>query len=296
VVFNLSDLPIPTSVSQIYLFDWSYAVYPQSEVWHRMDVKSFLIRKSKLFFFKKYIHYPEIIVAQTETTKRRLKNMYGLTNINVVPNAVSLENMSGDNFRDFGLPENKTKFLYLTYYYPHKNIEIFLDLARTFRQRSDPYCIITTISSSQHKKAKKFLKAISDEGLEDYIINIGPVDMKDVPSLYRQTDALLMPTLLESFSGTYVESMFHGKTILTSDYDFSRDVCKNAAFYFNPLQSKSILETIDFACSNKDIRIKRIQEGNKNLEYLLTWEEAFQEFMRIIEESITYPKVQINYD
>ena len=31
-----------------------------------------------------------------------------------------------------------------------------------------------------------------------------------------------MPTLLESFSGTYVESMYFEKPILTSDLDFAK--------------------------------------------------------------------------
>ena len=51
---------------------------------------------------------------------------------------------------------------------------------------------------------------------------------------------MILPTLLESFSATYIEAMFHGKTILTSDLDFARDVCGEAAFYFDPLNPQSI--------------------------------------------------------
>jgi glycosyltransferase involved in cell wall biosynthesis len=284
LVLNLSDLPIPTSTPQIYLFDWPYAVYPQSEVWNRMDFKSLMVRKAKLFFFKRYLYFPEIVIAQSETMKKRLKEIYNLRQMRVVPNAVSLENMNGGEFYDFDLPENKTKFLYLTYYYPHKNIEIFLDLARKFKKRNDPYCIVTTISATQHKCAAHFLEAVRSEELGEYIVNVGPVDMANVPSLYQQTDALLMPTLLESFSGTYVEAMYHGKMIFTSDYDFAKDVCQDAAFYFDPLNFESILNTIDFAYSNGNIRLEKINEGYTNLEFLLTWEDAFEKIMMISDE------------
>jgi len=66
-----------------------------------------------------------------------------------------------------------------------------------------------------------------------------------VPSLYAQSDALLMPTLLESFSGTYVEAMFHKIVILTSKLDFAEDVCGESAFYFDPTSPEDILASIE---------------------------------------------------
>ena len=98
-----------------------------------------------------------------------------------------------------------------------------------------------TLASEQHFKAARILQTLKKERLDEVVINVGPVRMSNVPSLYNQCDGLLMPTLLESFSGTYVEAMYHRKTILTSRLDFAEDVCGAAAFYFNPLDENSIL-------------------------------------------------------
>lgn len=285
VIFNLADIPIPSNIPQAFLFDWSYAAYPDSTVWETMDFKSSLIRKSKLYFFKKYLHYPKIVIAQTETMKKRLESIYDLKNIEVVPNAVSLENMDDGEAFDFALLDG-IKLLYLTYYYPHKNLEIFIPLAQEIKRRKLDFKLITTVEASQHIGAEKFLEDIKKFDLDDIIINIGSVDMKNVPSLYKQCDGLLMPTLLESFSGTYVEAMFHQIPIFTSDFDFASAVCENAAFYFEPFEEKSILESINYAFENDKIRKEKVDAGQQVLNKLLNWEQAFTKYQSIIEKTL----------
>jgi len=216
LILNLGDIVIPSSLPQVYNFDWPYAVYPESIVWNRLDFPSYVERKAKLFLFKRYLRNATIVIAQSGTMKRRLEQLHGLSNIQIVPNAVSLENLSGGRARDFHLPKAKRKLLYLTHYYSHKNLEVLLPLAHRIKARGLPYCLVTTVSATQHRQARAFLDAVRQQGLDTEIINIGPVPMEEVPSLYAQSDALLMPTLLESFSGTYVEAMFHKIVILTS--------------------------------------------------------------------------------
>lgn len=282
IVFNLGDVVIPTPIKQLYLFDWPYAVYPESIAWSRMDIRSAITRKIKLAFFKKYIHCASIVVAQSKTMQDRLMAIYHLNNVSIVPNAVSLENMSGGIPFDFNFPPNRLKLLYLTYYYPHKNIEVFLPLARKIKEFQLPYCIIVTIEADQHPKAKQFLDSVATYALSDVIINIGPVSMSHVPSLYAQSDALLMPTLLESFSGTYVEAMFHGKPILTSHYDFAIDVCGESTFYFDPLNYESILTAIQLMEKDDNLRKQRIEEGKNQLKKLLTWPQAFKQYNELM--------------
>lgn len=282
IVFNLADLPVAGKVPQVFLFDWAYAVYPESIVWKMMDFKSLIVRRMKLYYFKKYLKYVTAIIAQTETIKRRLENFYSLKNVTVVSNAVSIENLSGGENFDFKLPGG-VKLLYLTYYYPNKNIEIFIPLAKEIKKRGLNYKIIVTIDPSQHVKAKMFLDIIKSESLNDVVINVGPVKMENVPSIYDQCDGLLMPTLLESFSGTYVEAMYHKLPILTSDMDFARDLCKNSAVYFDPFDVNSILGSIKTVFENDEIKFEKIEEGSKILNQLPDWNQVFSKYNKVLE-------------
>lgn len=286
LIFNLGDVPIPSDIPQVYLFDCPYRVYPDSVVWDRMDTKSRLASGVRSLVFKRWIRHATAVIAQTETMKGLLTSLYGLAGITVIPNAVSLENMAGGEPFYFDLPKDKTKLLYLTCYYPHKNLEVFLPLAKRIKEMALPYCLVVTLDATQHSKAVEFLNSIRSKELEDVIINVGPVPMANVPSLYAQCDALLMPTLLESFSGTYVEAMYHRKTILTSDFDFARDVCGDAAYYFDPLDPESILSAITLAFEEDRDRESRIEKGRIKLDGLLSWEQAFDKYQAVLEDVI----------
>ena len=283
LLFNLADIPVRTKIKQVFLFDWSYAVYPNSVAWGMMGYKDFIIRKTKLFYFKTYLKYIDEIIAQTDTMKKRLSELYHFKHISVVPNAVSLENMVGGEDKDFALPDG-IKLLYLTHYYPHKNLEIFLPLAQEIKKRKANYKIITTIAAEQHSSAKKFLADITELDVADVIHNIGPVDMKHVPSLYQQSDGLLMPTLLESFSGTYVEAMFHKIPIFTSDLDFAEGVCKNGAEYFNPMDAHSILNTLENIYQNKNKKNTLLAKATHVLNQLPNWNQAFAMYNDILDK------------
>ena len=283
VVFNIADLIIPTDIPQLYLFDWPYAVYPDSKIWREMDFRSYLSRKVKLLFFKKNMKRATKIVAQTKTAKSRLESIYGLKNIGLIPNAICLDNLNTGSKNFFKLPSGK-KFLYLSYYYPHKNFEIFIPLAKEIKKQGKDYKIIITIEASQHKRAHLFLKEVKKYSLEDVIYNVGLVDMVNVSSLYSQCDALLMPTLLESYSLSFLEAMYHKKIILTSNLDFAHDVCGESAIYFDPLSASSIIDALNFACENSEVKENKIREGTKILKNRDTWEQTFDRCESLMEE------------
>lgn len=286
VVFNFSDIPIKTKIKQIFLFDWAYAVYPESQVWGIMDLKSKLIRNSKLFLFKAYSSYVDTFICQTKTIKYRLFSIYGFENIVIIPNGVSQENTDGDRFKNFNLP-NEKKLLYLTHYYPHKNLEVFLPLGAMIKKMNLPYKLITTINATQGKGAKKFIKEILNQKLEQVIINIGVVEMKDVPSLYKQIDGLLMPTLLETYGLPYVEAMYNDVVILTSNLDFATDVCGDAAEYFDPANSEKILESIEKVFNDENLKRLLITNGKRKIKDLPTWQDTVYEYNKIIERHIS---------
>jgi len=285
LVFNLGDLIINTKCPQVYLFDWSYAVYPEHDIWKWMDLKSKINRILKLYFFKKRITKVHTVIAQTKVTKTRLEDIYAKKNIYIVPNAVSLDNIDDTNHYGFNLPRSNN-LLYLTHYYPHKNLEILIPLAELVKKRKLDFKFIVTIDATQHDKARAFLEQINKHHLTDIIINIGSVSMKDVPSLYQQCQGLIMPTLLESFSGTYVEALFHKIPIFTSNLDFARVVCGDAAYYFPPNNASTILKEIVDAYENKELMSEKINIGEKILDNFPTWNETYLEYQKIINSTL----------
>ena len=285
LVFNFSDVIIPLKSKQLFLFDWPYAVYPESKVWQKMSFFEFFRRKFKLFLFKNTVRFPITIYAQTVSSAERLSRLYTIDKIGILPNALSIQNIQDSVYKDFMFPENRTKFLCLSKYYIHKNLEILLPLARLIKQNNLAYSIVITIEKSDHRNAKKLLEAIIDEELENIIINVGTVNMEHIPSLYKQVDAIFFPTLLESFSGIYIEAMHHLKPIFTSDMDFARDVCGEAAIYFNPLNTDEVFNAIK-QCSDESLMKEIISAGEKRLGSFLSWEDVSDRILNEIKRNI----------
>ena len=285
LVLNLADIPLPTETRQLFLFDWSYAAFPESIAWQRAGCADNLKRQLKLYFFRRYLRYVDVMIAQGSAVCDRLQRLYGIPQLHVIPNAVALENLSAGESYDFALGDG-FKLLCLSQYYSHKNLEVLIDVAELIRTWSIDLKIVLTIEAVQGPGARRLIKAIADQDLGDIILNVGLVPMSRVPSLYRQTDALLLPTLLESFSGTYVEAMFHGKPIFTSDYEFAVDVCQDAAFYFDPLNAHDILRVISQAIENPEIINSKIAAGHKRLAALPDWNEVFDAYMSLIDSTL----------
>ena len=281
LVFNLADLVIRTKVKQIYLFDWPYAINPNSVVWQRMDRRDLLVRKIKLSLLRRRIRRPVVTIAQTPVAKEALERLYRLPNVAIVPNAVSLDNLDTTGEQRFALPAGR-KLLHLTYYYPHKNLEVLLPVARRIRELGRDYRIIITIARSQHKRAERLLEEIRVQDLGAIIVNVGPVEMAHVPSLYRSCDGLLMPTLLESFSGTYVEAMFHRIPIFTSDLDFAKGVCGDAACYFDPHDAHDIVSKLDTVFDDPSRMAILVRAGERALSSLPDWAQSFERYQEII--------------
>jgi glycosyltransferase involved in cell wall biosynthesis len=266
IVFSMGNFPIPTSCKQAVIVMFPYLIYPEeTHIWKLLSFFTNLHYRGKNIIFSRRLKFTQLLFPQTLTSEQRLKHYYPkIARTSIIPMAFSvigIEKTAYSSYSPFEKLSNIKYLLCLTKYYPHKNLEIFLTLARLIKQQNLPYRIVITIEKNQGHGAKKLLNSIKVNNLEDIIINIGYVPIAEVPNLYNQIDALLLPTLLESFSATYADAMHFKKPIFTSDKDFSKDVCAEAAFYFNPLDGNDILKTIQYGFNNPDILEEKIEKG-----------------------------------
>ena len=190
-----------------------------------------------------------VLLVQTQTAAHRMRTTYAYNGeLAFLPNVVSKNTLQGDQqlvlpqaLKEYG---SKLRLFCLTRYYPHKNLETLVELFRTDTGSLNDVVVFITIRSDHHPMADRLLKDIARHGLQNRIVNVGPVDQVDLASFYRNVHGLILPTLLESFSGTYIEAMQFGVPILTSNLDFAREVCGDLAFYFDPRSMDSIRQAI----------------------------------------------------
>jgi glycosyltransferase involved in cell wall biosynthesis len=268
LIFDLITVPIlinkfkPTFVFSLGNFSVNFIKFPQFILLHNpflcgsnTNYKDKISNISKIYFFiqrkvfKKSLKNIELLFCQTLTMKNNVLETYPFytKSIKLLPNVISIKirnHIFNSEISSLILKDNKKLLFCLSAYYPHKNLEIIIDLLRKYRIELMDYKFIITIDSINNKKAKKIITDINKYSLQDQIINLGPVKQENLNTIYTNSYALFLPSLLESFTGTYIEAMSYNLPILTSNYNFAREVCGDAAVYFDPLDLKSIKNTI----------------------------------------------------
>lgn len=284
-ILSLGNIAFPTHIApQLLLLHIPYPVYPESIVWKRLSFRYALYLNSMVHLIKKNIKYASYLFVQTETMKKRA-NQYlkiDMNKIKLLPNSVSFTSIVSTK-AEVRSKNDTIKLLLLSKLYPHKNFDILIPLALEIKKRQVHLSITVTIDAGDNSESAQFLKKVADFHLEHIIVNHGHVPFDKIADIYSAHDGLFLPTLLESFSGTYIESFYFKKPVFTSDMDFAREVCGEAGYYFDPLDEISILDTITSAFKDQETMCSRIKTGEKLCQQFPTWDEIGTNLIKFIE-------------
>jgi glycosyltransferase involved in cell wall biosynthesis len=244
VLFSMNNQAAwAVSCPQVVLLHNAYSIYPVADWWSLLgpfDRSSLLLQRA-LFSVIAPRRCARVAV-QTPVAARRLEERYGIpaNRLAIVPNAIALEHHGPETEagRQLGLriraaARGRAVVLTLARYYPHKDLEFILRVARTLLDRGDRrFVFFITIAAEQHPGARALLARIDREHLSEDVVNLGPLDFSELRSAYDATQICFLPTLLESMSGTHLEALHYQLPIVTTERDFAWDACGTAARYF----------------------------------------------------------------
>lgn len=230
------------------------------------------------YHFSQDLKSTQVLLCQTETAMKRIRDWYAFNGqIVLFPNAVSKASSAGNAINSEireKIRRDRFCIFYLTRYYTHKNIEILVDLFIKYRHEMADTVLYITISEDQHVNVKKIINTIKDYGLEQNIVNIGPVRQEELAGIYSEMDALVMPSTLESFSGTYLEAMQFGCPVVASNLDFAIEVCGDAALYFDPWDVDDLFKVLTRLKSEPELASAlRLRGNNIVCNRVNSWED-----------------------
>lgn len=122
------------------------------------------------------------------------------------------------------------------------------------------------------------------EKLRHHFVFIGKVDVSECPYLYEQADIMFMPTLMECFTATYPEAMRMEVPIVTTDLEFARGLCGDAACYYSAIDAEAAAEAIYKVATDKECTARLVENGKKQLLTYDNYEERADKLINILEE------------
>jgi glycosyltransferase involved in cell wall biosynthesis/SAM-dependent methyltransferase len=278
--------PRRTYCPTVVLLQNAWIVYNDTAAESRRTMREHLILA---YGRRVYRHLPArtTIVTQTEVMKDHLCQRFGLApqQVTVIPNTLSSTARGGSLERD---PHSRRRgpgpfrFLCLAHYYVHKNLEVLVDALRLLpRYTEEAAECLLTIAPEQHVGARRLLARVRREVAS--IENLGPIASDKLSEAYGRADALIFPSLLESFTRTYLEAMHFGLPILTSDRDFAHCLCQDAAIYFDPLDPASVARGMARMMADAPLRRRLVANGSKVLALAPSWDEVAARFVGVLE-------------
>ena len=195
------------------------------------------------FLLKRSLKHLDRVYCQTETMAGRFSAQYGFPRekIHLCPNAFSSSIVPGYKIPHKLVPfQGKFTLFVLTKYYTHKNLERIAEMYEKFHDELHDVVCIIPLAEDQGPKAAQLIHRIKKHHLEQNIVCTGIIQQEELGDYFFASDAMFLPTLLESFSGTYLEAMTLETPVLTSDLDFAREICGNAAEYIDPYSIESM--------------------------------------------------------
>jgi glycosyltransferase involved in cell wall biosynthesis len=221
----------------------------------------------------------DVLIVQTDDINARVKKFLGKSKVFTVYNTINLHYLKADDFNNkLAIKKSKEfRLLTLSAWYPHKNISIIPKVIDVLIDKGFTNIVfIVTLPD----ESTKFL---STKNYKNQLINIGPVKIEEGASLYKECDAMFLPTLLECFSASYAEAMQTKKPIITSDMGFAHTVCKDAALYVNPLDANDIALKIIALYQSKELQQDLVTKGTKRLKTFGSSQDRAKRYLEICE-------------
>lgn len=188
----------------------------------------------------------------------------------------------------FDIPENQkyrklptfggNTILTVSNMYPHKNLEIAVPISRYLKRKYPDFKFrfIITVDQKQYP--------LLDDDVKDCFCFLGTVDISECPSIYEQCDIVFQPTLLECFTATYPEAMRMRKPIITTDIEFAKGLCADAALYYSPLSAEDAAECIYRVANNSDVISNLVRKGTERLKKFDTYAQRSRKMIAACEK------------
>ncbi len=173
----------------------------------------------------------------------------------------------------------KRYFLYVGNAYPHKNLERMLEAVAMMKNKG--LMINVVMVGREDYFYKKLKEKVKKMNLVNNVIFYGEATDEQLSELYRNAKALILPSLMEGFGLPALEAMANKCLVLASDIAAFREVCREAAIYFNPYDVDDIAKKMKESLLN-DFS-KNIAEGLKRAK-MFSWRKMAEQTLKVYKE------------
>lgn len=177
----------------------------------------------------------------------------------------------------------KDYFLYVGNAYPHKNVEGLIDGFLRFHKENTSYKLVLVGKEDYFYKRLKNKLSSKDRNDMIFLHNVGDAELAQ---LYTSAKAFVSASKMEGFGLPPLEAMAIGTPVLVSDIPSFREVCGDAALYFNPYDNGTIAKMMDDAVkSSQTEKNRRLNDGLQRAKQF-SWQKMAEETLKVYQQAV----------
>jgi glycosyltransferase involved in cell wall biosynthesis len=241
-----------------------------------------------------YSKKADFFVFQTEQARKSYSKRTGISvnSTSVIPNAFDENMLSLKNNNEFKNNNDIFRIFCPGAEYIHKGFQFIPEIAKALKKDHPHAKVEFVVTLPDSGNLWHLIKSKAENlGVNTCIKNIGPYSYSKASELYASANMVFVPSVLETFSATYLEAMAAKKPLLVADKPFARDICEEYAWYINPKRpaeaSVRIIEIMGYDIENSN----KLQIGDRILRKYGNHEERYMKIQNLL---LDFMKVRLS--
>ncbi len=185
------------------------------------------------------------------------------------------------------LSHQRSRLLFVSHYNYFRNFETLLRALSLIKERIKEVQLVLTTDLRRGAvyggyDATRAADLIDRLGLSASIAMLGSVPCDKLHQLYRVCDAYVCPSYSESFGHPLLEAMASGLPVVSADLAVHREICGDAAFYFEVFDENAMAEQCVRVLSDHQLSGELKARGLER-QSLFSWDEHVRGLTTLIE-------------
>ncbi len=269
--FALRKSPVP----QILLSRNSIYTSPDyfRDLRRRREYRAWTDTRFRALVAKRSIRWADVAVAPSEAFAAELRAWTGI-DVVAIHHGFDREAferdataLSGEVEAKLRSAEGALKLLFVSHYNYYRNFETLIRALPTLREQifDRPVRLLLTCQLAPGKNPGAYrpdsaAALVKQLGVSEMLVELDSIPYQQLHQVYARADFYVTPAYTETFAHPLVEAMSSRLPVVASDIPVHREICGNAAVYFERFSAESVAHAVArLARSPEDVASMRIR-------------------------------------
>jgi glycosyltransferase involved in cell wall biosynthesis len=257
----------------------------------RRDYRIWADTRIKSIFAKRSVYWADRTVAPSRAFAEELQRWTG-AQILSIHHGFDLETFCKDGSTLLVPTQQKLdsangalRLLFVSHYNYYRNFESLLRAIPLIQNRLDKRRVVLFLTCTLRSEknpgsyhAEPAAELVQSLGISEQVVELGAIPYHLLHHVYDSCDIYVTPAYAETFAHPLVEAMASGVPVVAADLPVHREVCGEAALFFQRFSPQELADQILRLETSPDLR-KTLIESGRTRSREFSWEKHVDELL-----------------